>query len=626
MKLRLIGDAPFFSALSPEELERVSEQMHLEHHRKGETLFRQGDDSPTLYLVKAGWVRLTTNGGTVLANQGPGSLVGETDLFLDRPRSFGAVAATDLELWALSREDLVQLIADNPQTGIRLSLAFGQRLALFDHYLVEQRLKSLSFFVGLDGEALTAIAGRLLPTEKEQGEFVVESGQPPEALFIVEEGHLHLHSTEEGGDFSEIGAGESFGEMAVLTGKPHARSVQAADDAVLWALPAAEFEALADEYPQIRLALSKSIRERLLPQDQSRAVERLAEMPLFEALGEDVLWAIAGRLLLQHVPAGEMIFAEGQRGDALYVVDTGQIEIFGDGPHGRTILARLGEDEFFGEMALLTGKPRSTGARATAHSNLWALYRTDFDDLVNRYPSVSMAMSKVLSERLTKMDRRFTETHLRGLRLLGNLTPGQLEDVSRRLKAGRYRQGEVIVREGAPGDEMYFIESGRVRVVRRRGNENVLLDELEAGDLFGEMALLTGEPRSATITALTDINVWVISQSDFDDLVTAYPNLALALSRLLSERLRNTDTRFLERPSTGSRPAPAARAPQARGAGRQAAVASAATLAAPAPIPRPAPGRRPAPRRSAAARRPAPARRPRRRRPRQLDWKSESRG
>jgi len=619
VKLRLIGDAPFFSALSQEEQERVSELMHLEHHRNGEKLFRKGDDSPTLYLVKAGWVRLTTNGGTALANQGPGSLVGETDLFLDQPRSFGATAATDLELWALSREDLVRLIADNPQTGIRLSLAFGQRLALFDHYLVEQRLKPLSFFSGIDSEALMAVAGRLLPVEREQGAFVVESGQPPEALFIVEAGQLHLHSTEEGGDFSEIGPGESFGEMAVLTGKPHARSVQAADDAVLWILPAAEFEALTDEFPQIRLALSKSIRERLLPQDQTRAVGRLAEMPLFEALGEDVLWAIAERLLLQHVPAGEMIFAEGQRGDALYVVDSGQIEIFSDGPHGRTILARLGEDEFFGEMALLTGKPRSTGARASAHSNLWALYRTDFDDLVNRYPSVSMAMSKVLSKRLTQMDRRFTETHLRGLKLLGNLTPSQLEDVSRRLRAGRYRQGETIIREGDPGDEMYFIESGRVRVVRRRGDENALLDELEAGDLFGEMALLTGEPRSATITALTDLNVWMIGQSDFNDLVTAYPNLALALSRLLSERLRNTDARFLEQPATGSVPAPTARAPQSKRPSTGSTVANAATIAAPVPrprpVPRPVPRRTAAPSRTAAPRRPAPARRraPRRR-------------
>ncbi|MCL7454536.1 MAG: cyclic nucleotide-binding domain-containing protein [Anaerolineae bacterium] len=556
MKLRYVGDAPFFSALSEQEQECVSERMHMEHHRSGEVLFRKGDSGTALYLIKSGWVRLLANGGAALASQGPGSLVGETDVFLDQPRSFGAIAATDVELWALSRDDLVDLIAEDPQIGIKLTLAFGSRLALFDRYLVEQRLKPLAFFAGLGDDSLAAIAQRLLPVKKREGEFVVESGQPPEALFIVETGQLRLHSSEEGGDFSELGPGESFGEMAVLTGKPHANAAQAASEAVLWVLPVAEFDELANDYPQIRLALSKSIREPLLPQDQSHAVERLASIPLFDGLSEDVLWAVADKLLLLHVPAGEVIFAEGTPGDAFYMVDSGIVEILSDGPQGRTVLARLGEDEFFGEMALLTGKPRSTGARVATHSNLWALYRSDFDDLVNRYPSISLALSQVLSERLAQMDHRFSESHLRGLKLLANLSPGQLEDVSRRLRPVRFRQGEVVILEGETGREMYFIESGRVRVERGQGSDRVVLDELEAGDLFGEMALLSGTPRAATVTAVTDVNLWRMSQEDFDDLVTAYPNLALALSRLLSERLRSTDERFLRRTAAEAAPGP----------------------------------------------------------------------
>jgi CRP-like cAMP-binding protein len=523
--------------------------MHLEHHRSGEGLFRKGDASSALYLIKSGWVRLLADGGAALASQGPGSLVGETDLFLDRPRSFGVTTATDVELWALSRDDLVDLIAENPQMGIKLTLAFGSRLALFDRYLVEQRLQPLAFFSGLGDDSLAAIAQRLLPVKKREGEFVVEGGQPAEALFIVESGQLHLHSSEEGGDFSELGPGESFGEMAVLTGKPHANSAQAATDIVLWVLPAVEFDELANEYPQIRQSLSKSLREPLLPQDQSRAVERLASMPLFDGLVEDVLWAVAEKLLLLHVPSGEFIFAEGAPGDAFYMVDRGVVEILSDGPQGRTVLARLGEDEFFGEMALLTGKPRSTGARAATHSNLWALYRSDFDDLVNRYPSISLALSKVLSERLAQMDHRFAESHLRGLKLLANLSPSQLEDVSRRLRPVRFRQGETIILEGEIGREMYFVESGRVRIERERGGDRVILDELEAGELFGEMALLSGAPRAATVTAVTDVNLWLMPQEDFDELVAAYPNLALSLSRLLSERLRSTDERFLRRPA-----------------------------------------------------------------------------
>ena len=582
MKLRYVGNAPFFSALSEEEQERVSQRMHLEHRHSGETLFRKGEGSNALYLVKSGWVRLLANGGAGLASQGPGSLVGETDLFLDRPRSLGAIAVTDAELWALGKEDLTELITKDPQIGLKLSVAFGSRLALFDQYLLEQRLEPLPLLSDLEEGSLVAIARRLVPMDKQQGEFIVEAGQPPEALFIVESGQVHLHSSEEGGDFSELGEGESFGELAVLTGKPHSRSAQAASDLILWTLPAAEFDALTEEHPDIRLALSKAVREPLLAQDQGRAVERLAAMPLFATLSEDVLWAVSERLLLRHVPAGELVFAEGAPGDALYLIDSGRIEILSDKRSGSIVLARMGGDEFFGEMALLTGKPRSSSARTASHSNLWVLYRSDFDDLVNRYPSISLALSKVLSERLAEMDRRFTESHLRGLKLLAGLSPSQLEDVSSRLKPVRYRQGETIIREGDPGQEMYFIESGRVRVVRGTGSQALLLAELGAGDLFGEMALLTGSPRSATVSALSEMNLWAMSQADFDALVTAYPNLALALSRLLSERLRSTDARFLTEPSS---------------AGAVAAQPQPVAKPAPKPKPRPAPKPKAAPRR-----------------------------
>jgi CRP-like cAMP-binding protein len=581
VKLRYVGNAPFFAALSEQEQERISQRMHLEHRRSGEVLFRKGDTSTSLYLIKSGWVRLEANGGTVLASQGPGSLVGETDLFLQRPRSLGATIAGDAELWILTREDLADLIAETPQVGIRLSLAFGSRLALFDDYLVESRLRPLSFLNGLEEGSLAAIAHRLAPVEKAKGEFIVEAGQPAEALFIVESGEVHLHSSEEGGDFSELGAGETFGEMALLTGRPHGRSAQAATDVVLWALPAAEFEALAEERPAIRLAFSNTIREPLRSQDMSRAMERLATMPVFAGLSDEVLWSVAQRMLVRHVPAGELVFAESSPGDAFYMIESGQVEIVSGAREGRTVLARLGADEFFGEMALLTGKPRSSGARAAVHTNLWVLYRSDFEDLVNRNPSISLALSKTLSQRLADMDRRFTESHLRGLKLLAGLSTGQLEDVSRKLKPVRFRQGEVIVQENTPGDEMFFIESGRVRVVRKEGSQRFVLAQLGAGDLFGEMALLTGNPRSASVMAESEVDLWSLSQADFDDLVTAYPNLALALSRLLSERLRNTDERFLEQPAVPVTAPARSRVPQTRQ------VAQPARRAAPTPRRRP---------------------------------------
>jgi len=101
------------------------------------------------------------------------------------------------------------------------------------------------------------------------------------------------------------------------------------------------------------------------------------------------------------------------------------------------------------------------------------------------------------------------------------------------------------------------------------------LAEMGAGEVFGEMSLLTGRARSASVTARSEVNLWSLSEADFNDLATAYPNLALALSRLLSERLRDTDERFLSQPSATAA-APLAAPPAAKPAPK------------PAPKPQPA--------------------------------------
>ncbi len=196
------------------------------------------------------------------------------------------------------------------------------------------------------------------------------------------------------------------------------------------------------------------------------------------------------------------------------------------------------------------------------------------------------------------MDRRFTESHLRGLKLLAGLSSAQLQDISHRLKPARFRQAETIIQEGQPGDEMYFIESGQVRVLRTHGAQILVLAEMGAGDLFGEMALLTGKPRSATVTALTDVNLWVLGQSDFDELVTSYPTLALALSRLLSDRLSSTDAHILQQPAMA---VPAAASLQPAAAPVVAVplpVAASVPQARTAPRPRPAPKPTPRPTRA----------------------------
>jgi CRP-like cAMP-binding protein len=101
-------------------------------------------------------------------------------------------------------------------------------------------------------------------------------------------------------------------------------------------------------------------------------------------------------------------------------------------------------------------------------------------------------------------------------------TPDELRAIGGRLRARHFAQGEIIIRQGEVGDYFYVIRRGRVAVVQRDAQElEQVVNELVTGDYFGEAALLTREPRNATIRALTPVEVLTLNRRDFDRLVRA---------------------------------------------------------------------------------------------------------
>jgi CRP-like cAMP-binding protein len=94
--------------------------------------------------------------------------------------------------------------------------------------------------------------------------------------------------------------------------------------------------------------------------------------------------------------------------------------------------------------------------------------------------------------------------------------------------------GDILCREGDPGDYFYMIVSGEAEV--RKGRS--VLTTLGEGEIFGEMSLLTGEPRSATVVARTPMELYQLNQENFGRVLTRSPHLAWALSRTLARRLR----------------------------------------------------------------------------------------
>jgi len=109
-----------------------------------------------------------------------------------------------------------------------------------------------------------------------------------------------------------------------------------------------------------------------------------------------------------------------------------------------------------------------------------------------------------------------------------------------KFESRRFKAGSTIFREGDEANELFVIKSGKVRI--QIGNRT--LTELEPDSIFGEMALIDNEPRSATAIAVTDVELVPVGEKQFLFLVSQTPYFALKVMRVLVQRLRATNKTF----------------------------------------------------------------------------------
>jgi CRP/FNR family transcriptional regulator, cyclic AMP receptor protein len=136
---------------------------------------------------------------------------------------------------------------------------------------------------------------------------------------------------------------------------------------------------------------------------------------------------------------------------------------------------------------------------------------------------------------------RTIRNELRQVPLFSACTDAELDMIARTTTAVLFAAGDVVAQEGARGHEFMVIVEGRAKVVAR----GHCLAELGAGDFFGEIALLDGGPRTASVIAETDLLVEVIARRDFDALTARAPGMDRKLLAGLARRLRDADRQLV---------------------------------------------------------------------------------
>lgn len=532
MDINLIKNAPVFMGLTDEEQELLAANFVAGQLGGNNSLFRSGDHSEALYLLSKGFARLENDSGQNLATLGPGSVLGEVSSFRNSLQEVSATAVSDIEYWRLTDQKLRDIILQQPSIGIKLSKNFGSMIAQMQDYLVA-RLGQTAELADMPANSLRALAAQLRSQEVMAGQSLYTNGSPSAGLFLVEDGGFELRPGATSGDLAQsVLPGKLIGVLALLTNKPYSKDAVASENSMVWVLSVDEFQALNAQHRGLRRGLARTVRARLSKVDQERATARMVEMPIFSELPPETMNAIAQRMVLQHISAGERVYRIGESGESLYLIEEGEIELTAENASGVIEeLARIGNGGYFGEMSLFSGQIRTEDATATRNTNLWVLFKADLDELSTQHPAISAALSQGLAARLAAEEMEDVG-RFRAFSLFSPLNDEELGHVVEHLKPTRYRRGEQIFRISTPADSLYLIENGEVRVQTFNGGSWLL----GPGDPIGEKAILTNQPHSGSVTAETDVDLWALSRVDFDSLAVSQPNLVANLRGAVTQQ------------------------------------------------------------------------------------------
>ncbi|MBM3356845.1 MAG: cyclic nucleotide-binding domain-containing protein [Betaproteobacteria bacterium] len=234
---------------------------------------------------------------------------------------------------------------------------------------------------------------------------------------------------------------------------------------------------------------------------------------------------------------GETVFVEHQQDSRMFFLLEGEVSL----TRGRKLLDIVKQGEIFGEMATVTGHPRTASAVARTPCSLLSLDARQFHGAIRKAPEFALMLMSIMVNRLRLTVAMLTvtkslpdgsgrgESRVFDQKLLGDLCRALPERCS-----VYHPVRKVIMKEGEAGVFMYVVVEGRAAITI----QGRTVERVGPGGVFGEMALVDQSQRAASAVAETDCSLLAINRNDFLALVKTKPEFGMYLLKAVAERLR----------------------------------------------------------------------------------------
>ena len=256
-----------------------------------------------------------------------------------------------------------------------------------------------------------------------------------------------------------------------------------------------------------------------VPSEVEAARTLLDDLPLLKFLSPASRKAVTGKFVPVAFPFGAVILREGDPADAFFVLVSGKARVVKMGERGEEVsLGVLRPGDSFGEMGLLEPSARRQATvRSSSAATVLRLDRSAFDELLSGDPEIRTCLE--LHGRYRSLQNLF-----RLYTPFATLPPSVLGGLLHRFETISVAAGETVFRQGDGEGPLFVIEEGRLRVFAEEDGQRRNLAYLRKGDVFGEISAFTGEPRKATVEAVTPCRLLSLHPSAFRAVTEAYPD------------------------------------------------------------------------------------------------------
>lgn len=473
--------------------------LHLERHIffSDEVVVVENTEGEDMYILYSGTMDVQVKGIKVGTLEG-GSFFGEMAVLgLVKKRSATIIAITLSDVRVLSRKSLEEAINEFPQELAR----FEELAATRNRVSLERRnggrVRHLcSFFQDCKAEFAAAIADDMQDRLFTAGQVICHEGMDHKSLFLIHQGAATVSC--EGKKVSELKSGDICGELVAMDLAPlSTATVTAADTCFMQELPKTKLLEVLERFPQEKKQLRQVAALRM---EWKHSVN---ELQMFQWVSDSskAMISLVEQLMTRWIFfKGDEIMTQGDPGDSLFMLSLGTVEVLQNSHR----ICNLGAGDMFGELgALGTSKTRTATVRCKDICDLYVLGKEALQYLLTFHPSAQEALRKLATVRMRSDVERYSEKHiLLHCPLFQQSSRKFLDRISEHMEDRLFMEGEDLCKQGEKGDTMFILVQGVLDVLVLKEGSNIKVNELNAGSVIGEIAVLgLANHRTATLRA-----------------------------------------------------------------------------------------------------------------------------